>query len=103
MHARYGWTDERLCDGAPVYQREGDANGAVLFRIIWEQGYPDEATYWVVGPRSNLGYCFSDMDTRRYYYTSSSIAGEAAAPDAPGYGWSENGEGIHIVAGDGRH
>ena len=103
-HARSGWTDNRLCDGVPVYQREGDPNGAVLFRILYQQFYPDESTQWFVGPSSNLGYCFSDRGTRPFYYASGSIAGEAAAPDAAGYLWSEGGAGaIHIVAGDGRH
>ena len=65
-NARPGWTDATLCDGAPVYQRQGvAADGAVLYRMGFSYG----STQWVVGPSSNLGDCNGDV-----YYRSKTTA-----------------------------
>eukprot|EP01045_Picozoa_sp_COSAG04_P035671 COSAG04_NODE_8338_length_988_cov_1.033746_2_plen_155_part_01 len=44
---------QSLCDGAPVYQREGDADGAVLYRKF----YRDGRGAWGVGESGMLGNC----------------------------------------------
>ena len=97
-HARPGWTDATLCDGAPVYQRRGGgADGAVLFRYRWSDGQ----TAWLVGPSDRLADCFNGLS---YYFMSGSIPGPPSyAPDVAGYGWSDPGgyNGVHIVAGGG--
>ena len=114
-YARPGWTDATLCDGAPVYQRQGGgADGAVLVR--WRPRLePTTRTFWVVGSSAALADCggyYYPSNSRNYcyggYFSSVPIPGPPSyAPDAAGYGWSDpggldSGEGpVHIVAGGG--
>ena len=106
VHAQPDYTDPTMCDGVPVYQREGGLDAPVLYRI-GSSGF----TYWIVGPSDRLGDC-SDKGG---YYTSKVLIGlpspDESAPDAVAYGWSDPGGyetagsgvqwPIHIVLGDG--
>ena len=89
-----------LCDGAPVYQQNGD--GYVLLRLrVSEAG---GGTRWYVSDDAALGDCAfhgngvnprSDLNPGRLGY----------GPTVPGYGqWStpRNHESIRVVAGGGR-
>ena len=104
---RPSYTDPTTCDGVPVYQREGAAGGAVLYRFWSSGGYYE----WQVGSSDALRDC-----TVGYYYRSRPYPTEDrnpppadSAPDAAVYEWSDprgydssDGAGfIHIVAGDG--
>ena len=103
ISARVGWTDATLCDGAPVYQREGGAvGGAVLFQQMAGFG----SSYWWVEESSALGNCLAQQ---QLYSSSNSGRVSPMPPDAAIYGWSDPGgydsgrghDNIHIVAGDG--
>eukprot|EP01043_Picozoa_sp_COSAG02_P065339 COSAG02_NODE_9824_length_2100_cov_1.034983_1_plen_205_part_00 len=104
-----GWTNETLCDAAPVFQRaEG---GAVLYRTRRGQRQDGSRTAWCVAPISYgrvnvLEICGSNGHDYTYSQISSPLP-----PDAPGYGWSvpsedretrwtgsTNGASVHIVA-----
>lgn len=104
---RPSYTDPTTCDSAPVYQREGAAGGAVLYRY-WDTGRYYE---WQVGGSDALQDC-----TCGFYYRSNTYVTEDmnprpadSAPDAAVYGWSDPGgydSGdsagfVHIVVGDG--
>lgn len=103
QYARPRWTDATLCDGAPVYQRQGGAaDGAVLFRMMYIDA---GATVWFVGPSDKLGDCYS---TNVVYSSNEGPLSGPYPPDSVIYGWSDpggydtGGQGtIHIVAGDG--
>ena len=101
--ARQGWTDARLCDAGPVYQRS--PGGAVLIRRMDSPS----STMWVVRDSNGLGDC----DGHIHHYFSNSLD-SPLQPDAVGYGWSDAGGyrttcgagcdergTIHIVMGDG--
>jgi hypothetical protein len=97
-----GNTDPTLCDGAPVYQRQGDHGGgaaAILYRF-----FNGDDTVWYVGSSNALAYC-----SGANYLESASAP--AANPTAPAYsagaGWYDDDASargtIAITAGDGQH
>lgn len=97
-----GNTDPTLCDGAPVYQRQGDDNNGgatILYRF-----FNGEDTVWYVGSSNALTYC-----SAANYLESASAPG--GAPTASGYsagaGWyDDDGSArgtISVSVGSGKH
>ena len=93
-------TDATLCDGAPVYQRDGDSDGPVLYRF-----FNGDDTVWYVGSTAALAFCSGS----NYLESAAATPG---APIAPGYsagdGWYDDDDGtsrgsISIAPGGGGH
>ena len=95
-----GNADPTLCDGAPVYQQNGD--GFVLLRLSEQGG----GTRWWVGGSAALDDCELHVGSHSSRYSRSDLnpGRPGYAPTAPAYGqWSTYyDESISVVAGGGR-
>ena len=97
-----GNTDPTLCDGAPVYQRQGDNGGdagVILYRF-----FNGDDTVWYVGSSNALAYCSGS----NYLESASAPAADPTAPSySAGGGWyDDDGSGrgsITITPGGGQH